>query len=213
MIVGVSGPDGSGKSTTVDALLARLAESGNPAWRLYAYGCAICRHCSPPKAIAMTVGSAHGEHRPRPLRLLHQLHGFVDLTDLVLRLSATIIRTRLCVPGGSARIVVTDRSPLDGLVRYMPRPGGALAGAYLWLARRYDLIILLDAGAAELARRDREHSFSELACVQRAYAAWRYSIEKRVVYLDNEGGTTTDMIELAWRALRPLGSGVWMPRV
>jgi hypothetical protein len=78
-------------------------------------------------------------------------HAVVDATELLVRLFLAARRR--------PAVLLTDRSPLDGLVKHASFAGpGTVAGRlYRLAARRYRRIALLDAPAAVLAARDREH--------------------------------------------------------
>jgi hypothetical protein len=181
--VAVCGPDGAGKSTLVRKLRDRLADEGLVMRLGYGYGCFLCRRIDRPSGVAGAAAArsaARGDvvgrlprspvptWRERVLRLLHTVHGNVDAYELALRL----MLLRLAALINTSAVVVTDRGPLDGLAKHDPRPGSVLARRYLRMVSRYDLIVLLDAPADLLARRDGEHGPDELEYWRVLYRRW-----------------------------------------
>jgi len=155
VIVGVSGPDGAGKSTAVSGLGTRLAAEGVSVRQVYLYGCLACRRAP---------GSSGGGGSGARSGLVHRLHAIVDAAELATRLA---LATR-----GRPAVLVTDRTPLDGLVKHGDLAGPrTLAGRlYRAAARRYSLIALLDAPASVLAERDRDHDEATLERLRRRFA-------------------------------------------
>jgi hypothetical protein len=116
--------------------------------------------------------SGDGEQSPLA-RFLVETHGLVDAVELWMRLSLAKARARLLAAKGTGRnIVVSDRSPLDGLAKHDPKAGSLAARAYARLAASYDVIAWLDAAPAVLAVRDREHAPSELERQREVFARW-----------------------------------------
>jgi glycosyltransferase involved in cell wall biosynthesis len=164
MVVAVSGPDGSGKSSLVRRLADGLAADGFSVATAYCYGCVVCRRSS---------DRAAGRSRSRPDRRawISRCHASVDAAELMIRLMAAWWRARLR-PGRRPVAVVTDRGPLDGLAKFGPAPGSLGAALFASASRRYDVVLLLDAPANVLAARDGEHCRRELDEWRRRYRAW-----------------------------------------
>jgi thymidylate kinase len=143
--VGVSGPDGAGKTTAAAGLAHRLKAEGVDVHLVYVYGCVACRRVAGPSS-AVTPSAGRVRHRA-----VRRAHAVVDATELLVRLFLAARRR--------PAVLLTDRSPLDGLVKHASFAGpGTVAGRlYRLAARRYRRIALLDAPAAVLAARDREH--------------------------------------------------------
>lgn len=152
MIIGISGPDGAGKSSAV----AGLVRAHQPrVSSVYLYGCIVCNRMPP---AAPSTGS--GRARPRWIDLAHSV---ADALELLIRLA--LARRR-------APVVITDRSPLDGLARHDPAPGSLTHRLYMRAASRYDVIFLLDADASVLARRDAEHPTADLQRARDSFNVW-----------------------------------------
>jgi AAA domain-containing protein len=164
MVVAVSGPDGSGKSSLVRRLADGLAADGFSVATVYCYGCVVCRRSS--HRIA-------GRSRSRPGRRawISRCHTWVDAAELMIRLVAARGRARLR-PGRRPVAVVTDRGPLDGLAKFGPAPGSLGAALFASASRRYDMVLLLDAPADVLAARDGVHCRRELDEWRHRYQAW-----------------------------------------
>ena len=107
-IVGVSGADGSGKSTFAVALAESVHRAGGIASVLHLYGCVACRRVRPQALPARLAG----RREAAPLRAAHAL---VDAAEAWLRLSAArrhlARRARRSAVAGAV-MLVTDRSPL-----------------------------------------------------------------------------------------------------
>lgn len=166
-LIGLSGPDGGGKSSQAHDTAAALRAEGILVVQVYAYGCPLCRQAptGAHKALLHGLGGATSRRR--------RVHAAVDAADLVLRVTLAALRASW----GAARrhqtaVVLTDRSPLDGLVRYSD-VGQTLAVYVLHAALRcYRMVAVLDAQAGELERRDGEHSRRQLAWQREAFAVW-----------------------------------------
>lgn len=168
-MVGVSGPDGAGKTTLVAALRGEAEEERARVVSLHPYGCVLCRRWPLPD-------HRHEEHgeTATPKTALRSFalrgHAIVDAAELNLRIVAarTWMRLRGVGDGGPPAIVITDRSPLDALAKHSGA-GPRVTRWILGLARRYDRILLLDADGEVLAERDGEHSRGELARQRRRF--------------------------------------------
>jgi len=177
-VIGLAGPDGSGKSTTAVALKQKLAADGAAVSSTYGYGCFACRRA--PTATARRSGISRGSSRSPWV----QVHALVDALELGMRLLAAVQRARVKArrPGMRRRagdrslpvrrIVVTDRSPLDSLVKYDLPPASLPSRCFLALAHRYGAIFVLDAPAEVLAARDHDHRAEDLEPVRATFARW-----------------------------------------
>jgi thymidylate kinase len=166
-VVGLSGPDGAGKSTALGLLLRSLADEGAESVSVYLYGCLFCRRISRPLRRTGEGG------RSRLASFVLGTHALVDAFELWTRLSLAKTRARLLVARGTdTNIVLSDRSPLDGLAKHDPRGGSLVDRAFGRLARSYDLIAWLDAPPDLLAARDKEHAPSEFERQREAFTRW-----------------------------------------
>jgi hypothetical protein len=158
-LLGVSGPDGSGKTTLVSALRAEAERRGVRVVSMHPYGCVICRRW-PVSANGASVDDVHSLSGLSTV--IQRLHVFLDAAELSLRIH--LARGWLAnagaahlVPAGAPALVVTDRSPLDALAKHYTHASPAAGRWLLRLARGYDLIVVLDADPKRLAARDRDH--------------------------------------------------------
>lgn len=224
-MVGISGPDGSGKSGLVAELLRRFSATDPPVARIYVFGCVMCRNL--PARFAPRAMTRRGLDRPKPdtdrvrtsspghliVNTLRTLHGLVDAGELAVRLwaarrRAESLRSRGPGPLGSearvAPIVLTDRSPLDGLVKFAPSPGSAIDRAYRRLGKSYGLVILLEAPADVLAQRDLDHGPEVLADMATRFERFRSRLD-RVVRLETANRTLAEVADRAEGAIRSAG--------
>jgi hypothetical protein len=94
------------------------------------------------------------------------LHALVDVADLRIRMQAAELSLAIASLGRRLHeqpVLVTDRSPLDGLVKFLPERGSVADRLYRLAAQRYDAIAVLDAPTSVLVLRDREHGAEYLA--------------------------------------------------
>lgn len=161
VVVGISGPDGAGKTSLVGELERRFRARGHRVATTYLYGCVFCRRAPASAELAPPRDRKQG----RGERLFRLAHGLVDAFELAIRLSLARRRLGLGRGGttGSAGVLLTDRSPLDGLVKHQPLPGSLVERLYLRLVRRFDLVLELEAPTAVLVARDAEHDAPILA--------------------------------------------------
>jgi thymidylate kinase len=165
-LVGVSGPDGAGKTTLVAALRHEAERHHADVVSLHPYGCFICRRL-PTGLDSVEAALSDQAHSGAMWTRLQRAHAVVDAAELDLRVSRarTWLRLRGLRHPDRPALVITDRSPLDALAKHS-RAGGLVTRWLLGVARRYDRILLLDADDALLAERDREHTSGELARVR-----------------------------------------------
>lgn len=171
LVIGISGPDGAGKTRLAEALARRLVAEGRAVATVHPYGCVVCRRL--PDSLLSDPAEANGARSSRLIRLrraLHVVHGLVDAGELALRLR----RVRGEADAGAGRlglpVVIADRSALDGLAKFRPRRGALLERVFRRLALGFDAILLLEAPPATLARRDGEHSQRILALMAERFA-------------------------------------------
>ncbi|HVA22190.1 MAG TPA: hypothetical protein VNN74_08870 [Candidatus Micrarchaeia archaeon] len=205
-VIGLAGPDGAGKTAASRALVALVRQQGGWAAAIHAYGCVVCRR---------TGGhAATGGRRASPGRPVARLwlgdrlagaHAVVDALELRLRVSVATRSARAHAPGARGRagpqrapaLVVTDRTPLDGLVKFDPRPGSIAARAFAAQLRRYRLLAILDAPVAVLIARDPSSTIAELTRSREGFARHGRSLA-RVLSIDT--GALTP-VEVAVRVL------------
>jgi ribosomal protein S11 len=187
-LIGVAGPDGSGKSTLASGLVGKQARGARPARALYLYGCVVCRRWRGSPLSAGLVAET------RPSRTvaggLRSVHALVDAGEMTVRLLAA----RLLVGAGGGHAVITDRTPLDALVKHDPGPRSLAGLWYLRLARAYQTVLWLDADAAVLAQRDREHTRAELADLRARFAIWARQLPN-VVRVETAAGAAAGIDE------------------
>ncbi|MFL5955292.1 MAG: hypothetical protein ACJ76I_14410 [Gaiellaceae bacterium] len=163
LIVGISGPDGAGK-TELSRRLERELGAEAPVIGVYLYGCIACRRFARP--VQRNAGG--GRSHRRALRGLLRLHAFVDATELALRLAVAMLRARM----RGASVIVTERSPLDGLVKHGAGSGAFVTGMSARLIGLYDVIVCLDVDEHRLVDRDQEHSAGELGLMRQEFKRW-----------------------------------------
>jgi hypothetical protein len=185
LVLGLSGPDGAGKTTLQHRVHKALVADGLTVHLGYGYGCFLCRRINRPSGVAGAAcaqgappNDQSSRQRPAPARrgtfsatahLLRTTHGHVDALELTGRL----LVLRLAAPKSRPRsVILTDRGPLDGLAKHDPPPGSTLARQYLRAAATYDAIVVLDAPGDVLAQRDGEHSPEELEHWRLLYRRW-----------------------------------------
>jgi hypothetical protein len=198
-VVGLSGPDGSGKSTLSQRLRAALERSGFQPSVVYVYGCPLCRRLP-------SDGWAQAGEVSRALRsgFPARMHALLDAAEMSLRLGFAWWRARLWTlvlrrGGAPGAVILTDRSPLDGLVKFGVSPSSWSARWFGWIAGRYEKILLLDSPAEVLALRDGQHSPNELERMRRTFGEWAPSLPN-VERLDTSTGTTDELTAAALHA-------------
>ncbi|QKW09735.1 glycosyltransferase [Streptomyces sp. NA04227] len=141
LLVGVSGPDGVGKTSLVDKLVPLLRDSGYTVSTAHCYGCVFCRRFP---------------GRPRFWRdadrrtvlgvWFDTAHAWFDAAEAAVRTAGACLGARTRGRDGRPRLVVTDRGPLDSLVKFDPPEGSATTALFRRLARRYDMTLSLSPG-------------------------------------------------------------------
>lgn len=179
-IIGFSGPDGSGKSTLLKDTAARAHSEGLPVFTIYLYGCVVCRRGRLPRRLRNTVsgrGTIALETSEKSNRLppsaLQRLHAHADTTELALRLKIALWRIRRTRRSDRCPVLLlTDRTPLDGLVKH-DLPEDAYAVRRLQrLLQQFTTVVLLDAGGDVLSQRDGEHTTRGLELTRTSYQRW-----------------------------------------
>lgn len=172
LLVCVSGPDGAGKSSLVGRVATGLRGHGYAVATPYCHGCVICRRLPRKVRFRFTASVARRRSITSGLTtLVGRLHGWVDAAELAVRLAQATVRTRLTGRGRPVA-VVTDRGPLDGLVKFDPPPGSGLAVVFTRLLRAHQVTLLLDAEPEVLAERDGEFAIGPLADLRDRYRRW-----------------------------------------
>ncbi|MFJ9903401.1 glycosyltransferase [Streptomyces sp. NPDC101152] len=145
LLVAVSGPDDSGKTTLVGHVVTTLRQRGCTVTRTYCYGCVICRRFPGRPRSGRPTGPSS-----RPGTWFDAVHARVDASEIALRLAAA--RVRAAVRGLALRrpgVILTDRGPLDSLAKFDPPAGSRTAALFCRLAGAYDLTLLLESHADE----------------------------------------------------------------
>jgi hypothetical protein len=159
-----------------DAAVAR----GAAVRTTYLYGCVACRNLRPPGWLARFLSSPgtaglgwpDKARRARPARW-QLIHAAVDTAELALRLRLARRRAaRAARRGRRHTLLLTDRSPLDAVVKHDPPAGGLTARWLRALAERYSAIALLDAPGTVLSARDGEHGPAGLERARESYRRW-----------------------------------------
>jgi thymidylate kinase len=193
-LIGVAGPDGSGKSTLVAGLARWLGPGERAAPTVYLYGCAVCRHW---RGNPLSTGLAVDDHRAGLLRRrLRSLHALLDAAEMTMRLLSAVLLAR----AAGRDLVVTDRTPLDALVKHDPRPRSMAGRWYLALARGYRTLLWLDADPATMAARDGEHPQEELAASRTRFARWARRLPN-VICLETGTASSAEVRERGLRAI------------
>ncbi|MFF7133785.1 glycosyltransferase family 4 protein [Streptomyces sp. NPDC008196] len=123
----------------------------------------------------------------------------MDAAELSLRLATATVRMRL-TGRGRPTAVVTDRGPLDGLVKFDPAPGSGLAAVLTRLLKTYQVTLLLDAEPEVLAARDGESAVGPLTDLRDHYRR-RASWQQYVTLVDAAAPPETVAAEAVGRVL------------
>ncbi|MFI9115930.1 glycosyltransferase family 4 protein [Streptomyces venezuelae] len=190
LLVAVSGPDGAGKSSLVGRLSALLAERGLTVVALHCYGCFLCRRFPVPPRVSEPEEPGGGEWARRagdPERRgsgLRRAHAFLDAGELSARIALARLRARRRARGGDA-VVLTDRGPLDGLVKFDLPAGAPAASAFRRVADRYGLTLLVETGPETLRGRGWEEVAGPPTVWWARYRSWSRRLP-RITRLDGE---------------------------
>ncbi|MFG2837753.1 glycosyltransferase [Streptomyces zaomyceticus] len=189
LLVAVSGPDGAGKSSLVGRLTELLDERGLTVVTLHCYGCFLCRGFPvPPKADERGPGGGGWARRATdPKRRgsrLHRAHAFLDAGELAARIAVAGVRARRRARGGES-VVLTDRGPLDGLVKFDLPTRSAAASLFRRIADRYGLTLLVETGPDTLRHRGWEEIAGPPTVWWARYRSWSQRLP-RLARIDGE---------------------------
>jgi hypothetical protein len=193
-LVGISGVDGSGKTSLTARCVRQCRAAGGRPVALHLYGCVLCRRWSgpPPLSPATAAGGAR-----RLVAAARTLHACLDAGEMTLRLLGAVVTATW---RGGACPIITDRSPLDALVKHDPPPRSLAGRWYLGVASRYDTLLWLDGNCETLAERDREHTAEQLAEAQAGFGRWTAGLGN-VVWMDTTGIAPSELARLVCGSL------------
>jgi hypothetical protein len=197
LLVCVSGPDGAGKSTLVGRLAADLRGRGYAVTIRYCHGCPVCRRR--PRSARFRFTASGGRRAPTAAGV-GRVHGWIDALALAAGLAAAVLQARLTARGRPTA-VVTDRGPLDALVKFDPAPGSVLAAVLTRLSAACQVTLLLDAEPGLLAQRDGEYAAGPLAALRDRYR--RRAVPLPHIHLLDAGAPAAAVGAEAMRALPP----------
>ncbi|MFD0071731.1 glycosyltransferase [Streptomyces sp. NPDC127166] len=191
LVVAVSGPDDAGTSSLVRRLAVLLRERGVTVLALPCRGCFLCRRLPVPPRVrdagepgrdAWARRATDPERRgPWPRRA----HALLDAGLLASRITVARLRARARARGGQA-VVLTDRGPLDGLVRFGLPATSRAAAAFRRIADGYGLTLLVETGPGTLRARGREEATGPSARWWDRCRSWSRGLP-RVTRLDGGG--------------------------
>ncbi|WP_370409866.1 glycosyltransferase [Streptomyces fradiae] len=213
LLVAVSGPDHTGKSSLVRALAGQLRQRGFAVAAVHAYGCVLCRRFPVPPRVREeeepggTGAGGWAQRTARPERRgswFRRAHAYLDAGELDLRI-AVARRAVSAVARGRPVVVLTDRGPLDGLVKFGLRPDRGAARRFARTAGRYDLTLLPDTLPDTLAGRGWEQRTGSPAAWWARHRDWAARLP-RVVRIDGERTApevAAEALERVLGAVRP----------
>lgn len=176
LLVGISGPDGVGKSSVAGAIVEQVAARHGSAVAIHPYGCIACRTLGRGRRPAIAVAP---QRQSRLRAAFNTLHAGVDALEMAVRMRAARLRAETAADSLERRtgrpafaVVVTDRSPLDGLVKHAHRSGALPLRWFARMAHRYDRLVCLDAPAGVLTARDADHDAAEVERRRGEFARW-----------------------------------------
>ncbi|MFF9852535.1 glycosyltransferase [Streptomyces litmocidini] len=174
LLVAVSGPDGAGKSSLVRRLSTLLRGRGVTVVTTHCYGCFLCRRFPVPPRAAELDGDGCGRRASDPEcrgPRLRRAHAFLDAGELAARIAGARLLARVRARGGPA-VVLTDRGPLDGLVKFDPPASSGTASVFRRIAGRYGLTLLVETGPETLRSRGWEEIAGPPAVWWTRYRSW-----------------------------------------
>ncbi|WP_329625088.1 glycosyltransferase family 4 protein [Streptomyces sp. NBC_01255] len=187
LLVAVSGPEGAGRSSLLRRLTALLGERGVHVVTTQGHGCFLCRRFPVPPRVREEgePGERWARRASDPVRrgsLPRRAHAFLDAAELAVRITAARLTATARAHGRQA-VVLTDRGPLDGLVRFGPPASSAAAGAFRRLAGRYALTLLVETGTDTLLGRGPQVLAGSPAALRARYRSWSARLP-HVVHID-----------------------------
>ncbi|TQJ91466.1 glycosyltransferase [Streptomyces sp. SLBN-31] len=201
LLVAVSGPDDSGKTTLVGRVVATLRQEGCTVTRTYCYGCVMCRRFpGRPRS-----GRPTGPSSQRGT-WFDAVHARIDASETALRLAGA--RVRAAVRRLALRrpcVILTDRGPLDSLAKFDPPAGSRTAALFRRLAGAYDLTLLLESHAGEEPACDAADARDPGRHWQERYRRWARS-SADVVGLDARATTPALAADAAFRLMVARGN-------
>ncbi|MFI8230260.1 glycosyltransferase [Streptomyces sp. NPDC085900] len=203
LLVAVSGPDDSGKTTLVDQVVATLRQRGCTVTRTYCYGCVMCRRFPGRPRSGRPTGPSS-----QPGTWFDAVHARVDASETALRLAgarmrATVRRLALRRPS----VILTDRGPLDSLAKFDPPAGSRTAALFRRLAGAYDMTLLLQSHAVEEPAGDAADGREPGRHWQERYRRWARS-SADVVGLDARATTPALAADAAFRLMAARGNAL-----
>ncbi|MGC0333599.1 glycosyltransferase involved in cell wall biosynthesis [Streptomyces sp. SAI-170] len=150
LMVAVSGPDHSGKTTLTHLLTVTLRRRGYAVAGFHCYGCVFCRRLHLHRHWRDQPARGHGLRAALRLRVA-QGHALVETVELRTRLA--VARRSLRRRHGRPTVIITDRGPLDTLAKFDPAPDSATARRLTRLIGRYDVTLLFDGPPTPLGAR------------------------------------------------------------
>ncbi|MGW8762571.1 glycosyltransferase family 4 protein [Streptomyces sp. NPDC055815] len=177
LLVAVSGPDDAGTSSLVRRLGGLLRERGVTVVTVHCHRCFLCRRLPVPPRVRATGkpgGDVWARRASDPERRgprLRRAHAFLEAAELTARITAARLFARARAHGGRA-VVVTDRGPLDGLVRFDPPASSRTASAFRRIAAGYALTLLVETGPGTRLGRGREETGGPSTARWRRYRSW-----------------------------------------
>ncbi|MFF8378277.1 glycosyltransferase [Streptomyces sp. NPDC015661] len=217
LLVAVSGPDGVGTSSLVRRLGTLLRERGVTVVTVHGHGCFLCRRLPVPPRVRETgepggdVWARRASDPERRGSRLRRAHAFLDAAELTARIAAAGLFARARAHGGQD-VVLTDRGPLDALVRFDPPATSGAASAFRRIAAGYGLTLLVETGPGSRRGRGREETGGPPTVRWGRYRSWSLRLTG-VAHLDGErapslvAGAAVERILDEVREREPLTAG------
>ncbi|MFE0517661.1 glycosyltransferase [Streptomyces sp. NPDC058954] len=203
LLVAVSGPDDSGKTTLVDQVVATLRQRGCTVTRTYCYGCVMCRRFPGRPRSGRPTGPSS-----QPGTWFDAVHAGIDASETALRLAAA--RVRATVRRLALRrpcVILTDRGPLDSLAKFDPPADSRTAALFRRLAGAYDMTLLLQSHAGEEPAGEAADGREPGRHWQERYRRWARS-SADVVGLDARATTPALAADAAFRLMAARGNAL-----